>query len=509
MTSTGLHLAIDLGAGGGRAILGRLGASSLTLDEVHRFQYTPRRLGGHLRWNFSRLSQGLLEGIRRAGARARELGSRVESVGVDSWAVDYGLLDAEGRLIDDPIAYRDERTQGVMDQVFEVVPRREIFTRTGIQFLAFNTLYQLVAHARAGLPPEARLLLIPDLCHNILCGSMVTERTNASTTQMLRMGDEGHWDQSLFERLGLPMTLMPAVVPAGTELGTLLPGHQSDLGAGPLRIIAPATHDTGSAVAGTPLEPGWAYISSGTWALMGIEIGAPLVSDDAARENFTNEAGAFGTTRLLKNVMGLWILEECRREWAAAGEGRDRSALLEEVAAVPGFAGFIFPDDPRFFSPVSMTAAVHAGLLETGQAAPRGPVLVAKVILDSLALRFASVLGQIEGLTDRQVAGIHVVGGGAQNAYLNQAIADAADRPVLAGPVEATALGNVLVQAVACGALASLAAGRALVRRSFEPRLFTPRRPTAWTEAAKRYLQIERPGRGQIAPPLNSVPRGD
>jgi rhamnulokinase len=472
-------------------MLGRIDAAGLTLHDAHRFQYAPRRVDGHLRWDFGLLRQGILEGIRRAQARAVQLGATIESIGVDSWGVDYGLLDPDGRLIEDPISYRDERTRGVMDSVFEIVPRSEIFARTGIQLLPFNTLYQLVAHARRGLPDAARLLLIPDLCHNMLSGSIVTERTNASTTQMLRVGD-GHWDESLLERLGLPVTLMPAVVPAGTEIGRLLPRHQAELGVGPLRVIAPATHDTGSAVAGTPLEPGWAYISSGTWSLIGVEIGAPLLSAGAAQENFTNEAGAFGTTRLLKNVMGLWILEACRPEWAARGDDRDRLALLDAVDDAPAFAGFIFPDDPRFFSPASMTAEVRASLTETGQAAPEDPALVAKVILDSLALRLASVLEQIEGLTGQQVAGLHVVGGGAQNAYLNQAIADATDRPVVAGPVEATALGNVLVQGVACGALTSLAAGRALVRKSFEPRLVTPRRHTVWTEAAKRYLEIER-----------------
>ncbi len=472
-------------------MLGRVDASGLALHDVHRFLYSPRRLDGHLRWDFGLLREGILEGIRRARSRAIELGAKIESVGVDAWGVDYGLLDAEGRLVEDPVAYRDERTQGVMDQVFEVIPREEIFNRTGIQFLAFNTLYQLVAHARVGLPPEARLLLIPDLCHNMLCGSIVAERTNASTTQMLHVGD-GLWDEHLLERLGLPLAPMPAVVPAGTELGSLLPRHQNDLGVGPLRIIAPATHDTASAVAGTPLEPGWAYISSGTWALMGVEIEAPLLSDDAGRGNFTNEAGAFGTTRFLKNVMGLWILEECRREWAAGGDGRDRSALLEGVAAARGFPGFIFPDAPRFLSPVSMTAAVRASLAETGQAVPCEPTLVAKVILDSLALRFASVLQEIEALRSHQVSGIHVVGGGARNTYLNQAIADATNRPVVAGPVEATATGNVLVQAIACGALSSLAEGRSLVRQTFQPQWFRPQEPGVWAEAAKGYLEIER-----------------
>jgi rhamnulokinase len=370
--------------------------------------------------------------------------------------------------------------------------REEIFARTGIQFLTINTLYQLVAHQREGLPPQAsRLLMIPDLCHHDLCGSLVTERTNASTSQMLRV-DEGCWDDTLFERLGLPRRLMPDVVPAGTALGTLSHRHQAGLGVGALRVIAPATHDTASAVAGTPLAPGWAYISSGTWSLVGVERPTPLVTDEVARANFTNEAGAFGTVRFLKNVMGLWILDECRREWEAAGHDQDQSTLLARVDAVDGFVGLIYPDHPRFFNPRSMTAELRASLRETGQPAPDDPVRLAKVILDSLALRYASVIAALEDLTGERVPGIHIVGGGSLNAYLNQTTADAASRPVLAGPVEASAAGNLLVQAIASGEIASLAEGRRLLEKSARPRSFTPRRSNAWAEAARRYREIEK-----------------
>jgi len=487
-----LHLAIDLGAGSGRAVLGGLGASGLTLRETHRFHYAPRRVDGHLRWDFGRLLEGLRDGIRSARSAAAELGGGLDSVGVDSWAVDYGLLDAEGRLLEEPICYRDERTEGVMDDVSARVGRDEIFGRTGIQFLPFNTLYQLVAHSRDGWPAKAaRLLMIPDLCHHELCGSLVSERTNASTTQLLR-ADEGRWDETLFTRLDLPLALMPEVVPAGTELGTLFARQQSELGIGALRVVAPATHDTGSAVAGTPLEPGWAYISSGTWSLVGVERDAPLISGAVARANFTNESGAFGTVRFLKNVMGLWILESCNREWQAAGRGQDLAELLPRVATVPGLAGLVFPDHPRFFNPSSMTTELRASLVETGQPAPDDPVMLTKVVLDSLALRYASVLAMIEDLTGREVPGVHIVGGGSLNAYLNQATADAGGRPVLAGPVEATAAGNLLVQAVTRGEIASLTEGRRLLAQSVQPRRFDPRRRAEWAEAARRYREIER-----------------
>jgi rhamnulokinase len=485
-----LHLAIDLGAGSGRAMLGGVGDSGLVLRETHRFHYAPRRAAGHLRWDFARLIEGLRLGIRGAPLAAQDLGGRLDSVGVDSWAVDYGLLDDGGALLEDPVCYRDERTAGVMEEVSARLGRDEIFGRTGIQFLPFNTIYQLVAHAREGWPTgAARLLMIPDLCHHAFCGSLVTERTNASTTQLLR-ADDGRWDEDLFARLGLPRALMPEVVPAGTTLGTLAPALQSELGVGPLAVVAPATHDTASAVAGTPLRPGWAYISSGTWSLVGVEREAPLVGEAVARANFTNEMGAFGTVRFLKNVMGLWILESCLREWEAAGHPQALAELLARVEAVGEFAGLVYPDHSRFFNPPSMIAELRASLAGTGQQAPDEPVLLAKVVLDSLALRYASVLATIEELTGRPVPGIHIVGGGSLNAYLNQATADAAGRPVLAGPAEATAAGNVLVQAISRGEVASLAEGRRLLERSVRPREFVPRRAAAWAEAARRYQEM-------------------
>jgi rhamnulokinase len=377
-----------------------------------------------------------------------------------------------------------------MDEVCALVGRAEIFARTGIQLLPFNTIYQLVAHCREGWPARAaRLLLIPDLCHHALCGSLVTERTNASTTQLL--ATDGGWDATLFARLGLPRAVMPEFVAAGAELGTLSARHRADLGVGALRVVAPATHDTASAVAGTPLQPGWAYVSSGTWSLVGVERDGPLVDEAVARANFTNEMGAFGTVRFLKNVMGLWILESCAREWEAAGHPQDVPELLARVEAFSRPAGLIFPDHPRFFNPASMTAELRASLVETGQPASDDPVALTKVILDSLALRYASVLATLEELTGRAVPGIHIVGGGSLNSYLNQATADAAGRPVLAGPVEATAAGNLLVQAIAGGEIGSLAEGRRLLDRSVRPRRFEPRRPETWAEAARRYREIE------------------
>jgi rhamnulokinase len=487
--TTDVYAAIDLGAGSGRALVGGVSESGLRLTEVHRFHYAPRRIAGHLRWDVAGLTSGVCTGLQHARDGAATMGARLVSVGVDSWGVDYALLDAEGRLTEDPICYRDERTDTAMDEVFALVSRREIYARTGIQFHQFNTLYQLWAHVRDGLPARAaHLLLIPDFCHHWLCGALVSERTNASTTQMLSA--TGLWDDELFERLGLPRNVMSEVVDAGTSIGTLRPSLCRDLGLGSLTVVAPGTHDTASAVAGTPLAPGWAYISSGTWSLVGVERDAPLLSDAAASANLTNEAGVFGSVRLLTNVMGLWLLESCRREWEREGRGQDLPTLLAEVAQMPESAGVVFPDDRRFFAPASMVQALRAALRRTGQADTDDPVSLTKVILDSLALRYASVVARIEQATGQAIPGIHVVGGGSLNSYLNQATADASGRPVHAGPVEATAIGNLLVQAHAAGAIRSLAEGRQFVADAFPPTRFEPRNPDRWARAARVFRDI-------------------
>jgi rhamnulokinase len=496
------YVAIDLGAGSGRALVGAVTPERIDLKEVHRFRYEPRHEAGHLRWDAAALFHGLGAGIRNAHSVVASRGDRIVSIGVDSWGVDYGLVDANGRLLQDPISYRDYRTERVPADVFARVPRAEVFGRTGIQVLQLNTLYQLYAHARAGLPDDAaHLLLIPDLCHHYLCGAISCERTNASTTQLLS-AESGDWDMGLFEELDLPRWLMAPLVDAGSTLGTLSPARAQAMGLADsdsdsnsnsheIRIVAPATHDTASAVIGTPLEAGWAFVSSGTWSLIGVERSRPLLDPAVAEANFTNERGAFGTVRFLKNVMGLWLLESCRKEWMAAGYRGDMPALLEQVAKLPGFVGFINPDAPRFFNPVSMNREVRAALTDTGQPSPVDPARLAKIILDSLALRYASVIDKIERLTGSPVPGLHIVGGGCLNAYLNQATANAAQRPVLAGPVEATAAGNIILQAIADGRLASVAQARALMRESVKPRRFDPRDAEAWREATERYRALE------------------
>lgn len=494
MIDDSLYIAVDLGAGSGRVFLVGLAPDELTLEEVRRFTYPASHLEGHLRWDFPKIFAEIRTGLTEAGQRSRELERRIVSIGVDSWAVDYGVIDAGGELMENPVCYRDQRTQGVMGQVFTRVPREEIFEHTGIQFLPFNTLFQLYADTADRKPDEnTRLLLIPDLVDFFLTGRAVTEYTNATTTQMLN-ARTGTWDREMIDRLGLPSRLLGELVPAGSDLGLLKPALADELGLEGVRVVAPATHDTASAVAGTPLEDGWAYISSGTWSLVGVERETPLINTEVVLSNFTNEGGAFGTIRFLKNVTGLWILESCRREWSELDLRVDYQSLLDEVSSLERPRAIIFPDDPRFFNPPDMLAAISEQLKETGSGDEviwDKPAFIARIVLDSLALRYASVLRMIESLTGNKINGVHIVGGGSQNEYLNQATATATRLPVRAGPVEATVIGNVIVQAIAGGRFASLAEGRRFVGEQAQLKRYEPRSSRAWEEAARRYEEIE------------------
>ncbi len=483
--------AADLGAGSGRVFVGALNTPAPALQEVHRFTYAPRRRAGHLRWDAAALLAGLREGMVRASDTARRAGGALDSVGVDAWGVDYALIGDEGRLLEDPVCYRDERIAGVTDRVLARVSQSRLFEATGIQRLPFNTLFQLVAHVESGLPPEAtRLLMIPDLCHHFLCASQTSEPTNASTTQLLNARDRD-WDAELFSELGLPRHLMPPLKPAGAVLGSLRSDLRDALELPEIRVIQPATHDTASAVAGTPLTAGWAFISSGTWSLVGVERRAPLLDSAAGVANFTNEIGVGGTVRFLKNVMGLWILDSCVREWSAHGVAPTLSELLARAAAAPAAVALVFPDAARFFNPPSMTIELRLALEETGQPAPDDPVGLTRIIIDSLALRYASVVADIERLTGESIRGIHIIGGGALNDLLNQATADASARPVLAGPVEAAALGNLCVQAMAGGDVSSIEEGRHRLAAADPPRRFEPRPVPRWRAARNRYADLE------------------
>jgi rhamnulokinase len=485
------YVAVDLGAGSGRIVLARLRPDQFLMKEVRRFHYEPVLHNGRLEWPAADIFTELKAGLRQAAVYAREQGATVTSIGIDSWGVDYGLIDAEGDLVENPVCYRDPRTEQMMERVFKRVPREEIYARTGIQCLAFNTLFQLAAHVETGFPPRAtRLLLIPDLFQFLLTGRAVTEYTNATTTQMLRCGS-AHWDIELMDRLGLPTNLLGEIVPAGTLVGSLKPQLAAELELEGVEVVAPATHDTGSAVVGAPFEKGGAFISSGTWSLAGVELDAPLINSETALHNFTNEGGAFGTTRFLKNVMGLWILESCRKEWADQNLDAPYDALLRGLNLDEASRTLLFPDDQRFFAPRSMLSAIATQVEETRQTVPIDPVACTKSILDSLAFRCASVVRTIQRLIGSTVREIHIVGGGSRNDYLNQIISNVSGLPVAAGPVEATAIGNILVQAIHAGRFKTLQEGRRYVRNNVMLKHFTPRRAHIWEEAQRRYAEIE------------------
>jgi rhamnulokinase len=469
-------------------MLGRVADGRVSLEVAHRFANIPYPATGHERWPLATLLAEVRNGLTRVGHAADDL----VSVGVATWGVDFGLLDASGRVLDDPVCYRDRRTAGVVDRVLDIVPAPELFRRTGSQVLALNTVYQMVAQRDAGEWPvdAARLLMMPDLVHQDLCGSVVGEVTMASTTQLADASTR-RWSPELFERLGLPMAVMPDLVQPGTRLGHLHHDVREAAGLPEMTVVAPATHDTASAVVGTPVDEGWAYLSSGTWSLLGVETAAPVLTEAVRAVNLTNEGGAEGTNRLLKNIAGMWILESCRRAWAAAGTPVALDALDLAIASAPARQAFIPPDASPFFNPPDMPAAVTAFLGESGQRLPDDLGGFARVILESLALRYATVISEIEQATGQSIRGIRIIGGGSQNRFLNQATADATGREVRAGPVEATALGNVIVQAIADGRFGSVAEARRAVARDEAGEAYEPRDPDAWAEARARYAQLE------------------
>ena len=483
-----LFIAVDLGAGSGRVFLAGVDPWEFLLEEIHRFQYPPIEENGHLRWNFPHIFAEIKFGLKSAGERARHLGRPVQSVGIDSWGVDYGLLDAGGKLLANPICYRDDRTKDAMEAVFAEIPRSQIFETTGIQFQSFNTLYQLYSDDKRTEATD--LLLLPDLINYFLTGKKVAEYTNATTTQMLSAAT-GDWDGGLIDRLNLPTGILQTIVPAGTDLGPLKPDIAKELTLEGVQVIAPATHDTASAVAGAPLIENSAYISSGTWSLIGIERNDALTNSEVARRNFTNEGGAYGTIRVLKNVMGLWIFESCRREWKKSRINVEYEAILSEVIAAKEFKAFIFPDDPRFLNPPSMLEVVVRQIRETGQKFDDNPAAISKIIFDSLAFRYASVLRNIESLTDTKLTGIQILGGGGRNRYLNQMTANASGLMAQAGLTEATVVGNVIVQAISSGRFDSIDQARQYVAKSFAFEEFIPQSTPDLNDAADRYSAIE------------------
>ena len=488
------YLAVDVGASGGRVVAGAFDGRRLRLEELHRFDNRAVAAAGGLFWDILALWSHVGDGLRIAASRFRE----VHSVGVDTWGVDFGLLGRGDVLLENPRSYRDPRSEGMLERVLDIVSREEIFAQTGLQFMPINTLYQLFSlrmNRPSLLDVAESLLLMPDLFHWLLTGVKSNEFTNATTTQFFDP-TRGAWAGDLLEKLDLPANLLGEVAQPGTRLGQLRPQVAADTGLSKTAVVLPGTHDTASAVMAVPASgevverPNWCYISSGTWLLMGVEVPRPVINDDCRRLNFTNEGGVGGTIRLLKNIAGLWLLQECRRVWRQAGRELSWGEINRLIEAAPPLAALVNPDDPAFLSPTDLPRAIQDFCRRTGQRPPETEGAIARTAIESVALKARWVLGGLERLVGGPIGVIHIVGGGTRNRALCQATADACGRPVLAGPVEATAIGNLMTQAIAAGAVSSIAEAREIIRESFTIEHFEPRETPAWNEAYQRFLTL-------------------
>jgi rhamnulokinase len=484
------YIACDLGAESGRVMLGRLEDSRLRLEEMHRFPSAAVRVLGSLRWDVLRIFEELKTGLRNVAGRHVS----VASLSVDSWGVDYVLINAVHPMLSPPFHYRDARTESTYERLREKVGEELIFAETGIQFMPINTIYHLVSDAEKS-PALLRVadcfLTIGDYFNYLFSGVPRVEESNASTTQLYNPRMRA-WSQVLIERCGFPPKIFPQLVPSGTALGPLLPEVAAETGLNELRVVATCSHDTGAAVAAVPAEgdADWAYLSSGTWSLLGLELPQPLISEKVRERNFTNEAGYGGTTRFLKNIVGLWILQESRREWVRQGRELDYAALTREAEDAEPFRSLIDPRAARFLKPGDMPQKIAAFCSETGQPAPETPGQFVRCIFESLALLYRVTLEELEQLTGRTIRRLHIVGGGSQSVLLNQFAASATGRQVVAGPAEATAIGNVLLQGITLGHVGSLAALRQIVRDSFALQTFEPIAPEAWGVANKRFIGL-------------------
>ena len=482
-------LAFDLGAESGRGIVGILSGGNLALREVHRFANIPVRLPQGLFWDSFRLFHEIEQGIRLVGKED----ARLDGIGVDTWGVDFGLLGRDGTLVENPRCYRDARTDGILEAAFARMPKEEIYARTGIQFLQFNTLFQLFAMQRNGassLVAAHSLLMMPDLLNYWLSGRAAAEITIASTSQVYNPASAA-WDHGLLESFGLQSSILLDLVTPGTKLGTLLP-HLADASrmSEETPVYATAGHDTACAVVAVPAAANgnWCYISSGTWSLLGAELEAPVMNANALAHGFTNEVGVGGRIRFLKNIMGLWLLQECRRAWAQDGAEYTYEELVSAATDAEPFLAVVDPD--AFLAPGNMPEKIRRYCSRTGQCVPQGPAQITRIILESLAVCYQKVLEDLEVILERKMDVVHIVGGGSRNWLLNQFVADATGRLVVAGPGEATAIGNVLVQAMGGGDVANLDSAREVVRNSFEVRRFEPQGSKGWDAAYSRFREL-------------------
>jgi len=483
------YIAVDLGAESGRVMLGSVSADKLVLEEIHRFGNGPIERDGSLRWDFERLFSEVKIGIGKA---AKASGGKVAGIGIDSWGVDFGLLDADGRLIENPYHYRDSQTVGVKEKAFELIGKREIYENTGLQFLQFNSVYQLLAmrlNHSAALAKAKNLVFIADLFSYYLCGEIFAEYSLASTSQFMDMRT-GQWSKEVLDGLSLPMGIMPKVIDPGTVVGRWTGEIADELGCGPIPVIAIGSHDTASAVAAVPAvgDTNWAYLSSGTWSLMGVEVPKAIVNDKTFEYEFTNEGGVENTIRLLKNIMGLWPMQECRRQWQREGTDLSYAELAALAEEAKPFCSRIDVDYSGFLAPGDMPKRINDYLTGTGQEPIDDKGQMIRTILENLALKYRSIMQAVEDVAGHKIDLLHIVGGGIQNELLCRFTANALGKKVITGPVEATASGNILMQAKATGQIRTLAEAREILRSSFELKEYQPQQTAVWEE---QYRSIE------------------
>lgn len=489
-------LAFDLGAESGRAVLGMLGDGRLALEERHRFANPTGRMNGHLYWNLLAQWEELKTGLRKSAEGHNSARASLSGIGVDTWGVDFGLVGADGDLLGNPFHYRDPRTDGVMERTFGRVSRQEIFEHTGVQFMQLNSLYQLIALRDSKprtLDAAETLLFIPDLFNYLFTGEKLAEFSIATTSQMYDPR-KGAWATEMLRKLDLPTRILPQIIASGKVIAPLRRDVAEECNVGRVPVIATACHDTASAVAAVPAEADdrgdWCYISSGTWSLMGVELTEPVINEKSLRYNYTNEGGVGGTIRFLKNIMGLWLVQECRRQWVKEGHDHSYAELKEMAARAKPFGAVIDPDHKPFLSPGDMPGKIERFCRDSKQRPPTARGEFVRLCLEGLALTYRKTLEGLEDVLGRRINRIHVVGGGSQNDLLNQMTADACEREVVAGPVEATAIGNILVQAMATGDVKSLAEARKIVCSSFDVKRYQPQQPKAWNDAYARYREV-------------------
>lgn len=485
-------IAFDLGAESGRTILGSLKNRQLSIRELTRFPNEMASLAGNLHWDIHRLFQQMKQGL----AACASMSAKPVSIGVDTWGVDFGLLGSDGSFLELPYSYRDHRTDGMMEEYFKLISRERVYELTGIQFMQLNSLFQLLAAKRRDpilLEKATHLLFMPDIFNYFFTGLTRTEFTFATTSQLYNPRS-GAWERELFSALGVPTSIMQEIVPPGTILGRVTNEIAEEASLGEISVVAVASHDTGSAIAVIPAEgDDWLYISSGTWSLMGIETKHPIISREALELNFTNEGGVEGTFRFLKNITGLWLLQQCRKAWSQE-QLYSYDELTKLIGQAAPFRSLVDTDDPSFFNPASMPDAIRQYCRETGQPIPRSHAEFVRCILESLALKYRATLDQLRRLSPRPMSRIHVIGGGAQNNLLCQFTANATGLPVIVGPIEATATGNIMVQALASGEVRSLVDMRNIVRASFQPISLEPLEVEAWESAYLRYTKLTKTG---------------